>query len=82
MRCAVPSFRQWLRPRAYWPDARWTASVLRSAASPLLFGLRLWASLYAAFWLKLYNAFGPARPLRYRMCGRKSVIIRAAKGLF
>src|SRR5690242_21832899 len=36
-------------------------SALRAAGPPLLFGLRLWASvclaLYVAFWLELDNAF-------------------------
>jgi hypothetical protein len=35
--------------------------VLRAAGPPLLFGLRLWASvclaLYVAFWLELDNAY-------------------------
>ena len=35
--------------------------ALRAAGPPLLFGLRLWASvclaLYVAFWLELDNAF-------------------------
>jgi uncharacterized membrane protein YccC len=42
-----------------WPDTR-LARALRSAG-PLLFGLRLWASvclaLYVAFWLQLDNAY-------------------------
>jgi uncharacterized membrane protein YccC len=61
-----------LRPplRIGWPsalsqacslDARWLGCVLRYAAPPLLFGLRLWASvclaLYVAFWLELDNAY-------------------------
>ena len=37
------------------------ADALRIAGPPLLFGLRLWASvclaLYVAFWLELDNAF-------------------------
>ena len=44
--------------------ARWidyTSGVLQAARPPLLFGLRLWASvclaLYVAFWLELDNAF-------------------------
>jgi len=44
--------------------ARWVdnaPALLRAAAPPLLFGLRLWASvclaLYVAFWLELDNAF-------------------------
>ena len=78
---AVPSFRHWLRPRAYWPDARWTATVLRSAASPLLFGLRLWASLYAAFCLKLDNAFCAGTPAAVPDVRRYSVIIQAVKVL-
>jgi uncharacterized membrane protein YccC len=43
------------------PEARRLASVLRSAAPALLFGLRLWAAvclaLYVAFWLELDNAY-------------------------
>src|SRR5215470_1841785 len=39
----------------------WLTDSLRAAAPPLLFGLRLWASvclaLYVAFWLELDNAF-------------------------
>src|SRR5579862_1334290 len=39
------------------PDARRVESALRAAGPPLLFGLRLWASvslaLYVAFWLQL-----------------------------
>src|SRR5712671_6037872 len=42
-------------------DPRWTADAARAAGPPLLFGLRLWASvclaLYVAFWLELDNAF-------------------------
>src|SRR5262245_8159909 len=43
--------------------ARWAAAVnaFRAAGRPLLFGLRLWASvclaLYVAFWLELDNAY-------------------------
>jgi uncharacterized membrane protein YccC len=44
-----------------WPEARLLASAIRSAGPPLLFGLRLWASvclaLYVAFWLELDNPF-------------------------
>ena len=49
-------------PVAFSPTfaARLTGA-LRAAGSPLLFGLRLWASvclaLYVAFWLELPNAF-------------------------
>ena len=46
------------------PGVRWAATVAnaaRAAAPPLLFGLRLWASvclaLYVAFWLQLDNAY-------------------------
>jgi uncharacterized membrane protein YccC len=46
------------------PVARWVdyaSGVLQAAGPPLLFGLRLWASvclaLYVAFWLELDNAF-------------------------
>jgi uncharacterized membrane protein YccC len=39
----------------------WRADPLRAAGPPLLFGLRLWASvclaLYVAFWLELDNAY-------------------------
>src|SRR5215472_12792472 len=39
----------------------WLTDSLRAAAPPLLFGLRLWASvclaLYIAFWLELDNPF-------------------------
>jgi Fusaric acid resistance protein family len=42
-------------------DARRLDSVLRAAGPPLLFGLRLWASvclaLYVAFWLQLDDPF-------------------------
>src|ERR1700674_107087 len=42
-------------------DPRWTADAARAAGPPLLFGLRLWASvtlaLYVAFWLELDNPF-------------------------
>ena len=44
--------------------ARWmaaSANAARAAGPPLLFGLRLWASvclaLYVAFWLELDNAY-------------------------
>src|SRR5258708_4602735 len=41
--------------------ARRLEAALRAAGSPLLFGLRLWASvslaLYVAFWLELDNPF-------------------------
>jgi uncharacterized membrane protein YccC len=47
--------------RIYQTDARPLASVLRSSAPALLFGLRLWAAvslaLYVAFWLELDNAY-------------------------
>src|SRR5579859_1861288 len=53
---------------AQWPlrfrmtaDRRSLAEALRTAWPPLLFGLRLWASvslaLFAAFWLQLDNPF-------------------------
>src|SRR6202045_3791434 len=42
-------------------DPRWTADAARAAGPSLLFGLRLWASvwlaLYVGFWLELDNAF-------------------------
>src|SRR5690349_11853617 len=50
-------------PRPSWPitsRAAWLADALRVSGPPLLFGLRLWASvclaLYIAFWLELPNA--------------------------
>jgi uncharacterized membrane protein YccC len=47
------------RSRAF--SAIWLADALRAAGPPLLFGLRLWASvclaLYVAFWLELPNAY-------------------------
>ena len=57
--------------------SRWGAALAnaaRSAGPPLLFGLRLWASvclaLYVAFWLELSGwslttLLGPARPRRW-----------------
>src|SRR3974390_1140037 len=51
-------------PARGWPvasSAAWLTDALRAAGPPLLFGLRLWASvclaLYVAFWLELDNAF-------------------------
>src|ERR1700719_4012382 len=48
-------------PQNGWLAARRVAGALRSVGPPLLFGLRLWASvylaLYVAFWLELDNAF-------------------------
>jgi hypothetical protein len=42
-------------------SAEWVTGVLKAAGPPLLFGLRLWASvclaLYIAFWLELDNAY-------------------------
>src|SRR5271163_4355215 len=42
-------------------SAAWLTDTFRAAGPPLLFGLRLWASvclaLYVAFWLELDNAF-------------------------
>ena len=44
-----------------WPPALAVANMARAAGPPLLFGLRLWASvclaLYVAFWLELDNAY-------------------------
>jgi uncharacterized membrane protein YccC len=44
-----------------WDPALALANVARAAGPPLLFGLRLWASvclaLYVAFWLQLDNAY-------------------------
>jgi uncharacterized membrane protein YccC len=41
-------------------DARWLIDIAKAAGPPLLFGVRLWASvclsLYVAFWLELDNA--------------------------
>src|SRR5437879_8096036 len=41
--------------------ARWVAEAANAAGPPLLFGLRLWASvslaLYVAFWLELDNPY-------------------------
>src|SRR5271170_2161384 len=49
------------RPLLLTFDDRWFGKVMRGAGPPLLFGLRLWASvclaLYAAFWLQLDNPF-------------------------
>jgi uncharacterized membrane protein YccC len=49
------------RPLGVIFDARWRHDALRAVAPPLLFGLRLWASvclaLYVAFWLELDNAY-------------------------
>src|SRR5437763_16428001 len=46
-------------PAARWVD--YASGVLQASGPPLLFGLRLWASvclaLYVAFWLELDNAF-------------------------
>ena len=48
-------------PQAGGPAAQRVAGAIRSVGPPLLFGLRLWASvclaLYVAFWLELENAF-------------------------
>ena len=48
-------------PQTGGPAARRLAGALRSVGPPLLFGLRLWASvclaLYVAFWLELDNPF-------------------------
>jgi Fusaric acid resistance protein family len=42
-------------------SAAWLADTVKTAGPPLLFGLRLWASvclaLYVAFWLELDNAY-------------------------
>ena len=52
--------RVFLPPEASLPVGRFEAA-LRAAGPPLLFGLRLWASvtlaLYVAFWLELDNPF-------------------------
>jgi uncharacterized membrane protein YccC len=48
-------------PQTGGPAAWRVAGALRSVNPPLLFGLRLWASvclaLYVAFWLELENPF-------------------------
>src|SRR5208282_4115022 len=48
-------------PQTEGPAARWLAGAIRSVGPPLIFGLRLWASvclaLYVAFWLELDNPF-------------------------
>jgi uncharacterized membrane protein YccC len=53
----APSTDEPLLQRGSPPDARRLENALRAAGPPLLFGLRLWASvslaLYAAFWLQL-----------------------------
>ena len=53
-------------PRCLLPRCKLDGQPIRSAVPPLLFGLRLWASvclaLYAAFWLKLDNAFWVGTP--------------------
>ena len=63
------SYRSSEEVRRFWPaagqidwfDARLLARAIRSAGPPLLFGVRLWASvslaLHVAFWLELDNAF-------------------------
>jgi uncharacterized membrane protein YccC len=57
----APSAGDPLLQRGPLGDARRLESVLRAAAPPLLFGLRLWASvslaLYAAFWLQLDSPY-------------------------
>ena len=51
-------------PARGWPvatSAAWLADTLKAAGPPLLFGVRLWASvclaLYVTFWLELPNAY-------------------------
>src|SRR5881398_2157420 len=57
MTAAEPSAQP--SPVARWVD--YASGVLQAAGPPLLFGLRLWASvclaLYVAFWLELDNAY-------------------------
>jgi uncharacterized membrane protein YccC len=57
----APSADDPLLQRDSPPDARRLESALRAAGPPLLFGLRLWASvslaLYVAFWLQLDNPY-------------------------
>src|ERR1700738_3550340 len=51
----------WGRSSPVAPNAAWLTDALRTVGPPLLFGLRLWASvclaLYVAFWLELDNAY-------------------------
>jgi len=58
MTSAEPSAAQ-PSPAARWID--YASGVLQASGPPLLFGLRLWASvclaLYVAFWLELDNAY-------------------------
>jgi hypothetical protein len=67
--------------------SRWEAALAnaaRAAGPPLLFGLRLWASvclaLYVAFWLELDNASWPARPRRW--CASRFSARRCARDGF
>jgi uncharacterized membrane protein YccC len=57
----APSAHDPLLQRGPLGDARRLESMLRAAAPPLLFGLRLWASvslaLYVAFWLQLDSPY-------------------------
>src|SRR6516162_5514854 len=50
-----------LRRANFFPEARRLTDALSSAGEPLLFGIRLWASvclaLYVAFWLQLDDPF-------------------------
>src|SRR6516162_3040308 len=50
-----------LRRANFFPEARRLTDALSSAGEPLLFGIRLWASvclaLYVAFWLQLDHPF-------------------------
>src|SRR6516225_3936009 len=50
-----------LRRANFFPEARRLTDALSAAGEPLLFGIRLWASvclaLYVAFWLQLDHPF-------------------------
>jgi len=53
--------RAWVRRSSDWGSADHALTAVRAAGPPLLFGLRLWASvclaLHVAFWLELDNAY-------------------------
>ncbi len=57
------------------------ADAAQALGPPLLYALRLWASvcfaLYVAFWLQLDNAYWPA--LRPRSCASRSSGLRCAR---
>ena len=66
--------------------AAWLADGLRAAGPPLLFGLRLWASvclaLYVAFWLELDNAYSGPAPRRRSCAGRPHLGASLRKGWY